>query len=129
MADAPSEKKRILVVEDDAALSMALSVKLKEAGFEVFIASDGETGFRMAEEKRPDLILLDLILPRKNGFKFMEEARSKIDLKNLPVVVLTNLESSYDIERALTLGATAYLVKANYSLSEVAKKIIQIFAK
>ena len=119
-------EKRILVVEDDSSLAQTISAKFKDAGFDVFIATDGESGLRMAEEKKPDLILLDLILPRMNGFKFMEEAKSKMEINSIPIVVLTNLESSFDIEKVLSLGARAYLVKANYSLAEVIKKVQQI---
>ncbi len=128
MAGIPT-KKRILIIEDDSSLAETISMKIKEAGFDVFIATDGESGLRMAEEKKPDLILLDLILPRKNGFKFMEEAKPKMEINTIPIVVLTNLESSFDIERALALGARAYLVKANYSLMEVARKVQQILSE
>ncbi len=121
-------KKKILVVEDDPSLGLALSGRLEAEGFETYLSGDGETGFRMMEEKKPDLILLDLILPRKNGFKFMEEKQVKAELALIPVMVLTNLESSFDIEHALSLGARAYLIKANYSLSEVIKKVLQILA-
>ena len=127
MADT-TKKKKILVIEDDASLGTALCDRFQESGFEALLSVDGETGLRMAEDKKPDLILLDIILPRKNGFQFMEEIKQKTELASIPIVALTNLESSFDIEHALSLGARAYLVKTNYSLSEVVRKIQQILA-
>lgn len=120
--------KKILTVEDDPALAGALSEKLKEAGFEVFLASDGEAGLKAAEREKPALLVLDLILPRKSGFEVLEELRDKEAFRFLPVLILTNLESPYDIERASAFGIKAYLVKANYSLSEIVKKIEEILA-
>ena|SRR3989344_2618835 len=120
--------KKILIIEDDAPLATALAERLKADGFEIFLAVDGETGFRMVEEKMPDLLLLDLVLPRKHGFQILEELKARSELKNIPVMVITNLESGQDIERALAYGVKAYLVKANYSLDEVAKKVKQIIS-
>ena len=97
--------------------------------FELISAYDGQSGINMAEERMPDLIILDLILPRKNGFEVLEEFKKNPNLEKTPVIVLTNLESSQDIERALSLGAYTYLVKANYSLESIFEKIKEIFDK
>jgi len=120
--------QKILIIEDDPSLSEALAKKMKGEGFESFVSSDGETGFRMIEEKLPDLILLDLILPKKNGFQILEDLAKRPDLGDIPVVVLSNLESAYDIERVSSFGVKGYLVKANYSLDEVVKKVRAILA-
>src|SRR3989338_4483124 len=123
------DKKTIVIVEDDAALNKALSQMLEEEGFAVASAVDGETGLRLIEEKKPDLVVLDIVLPRKSGFEVMEELASKDGLKSIPVVVLTNLESSNDVNRMLELGVKSFLVKTNYSLEEVVGKIKEILEK
>src|SRR3990167_2885038 len=106
--------KKVLIIEDDTALAENLSNTIKAGGMEVFVCHDGEAGFRQAEDKKPDLILLDLVL-QKNP-----------ELKSIPVIVLTNLESPHDIEKASSFGIKAYLVKANYTLAEILKKIKEV---
>ena len=86
-------------------------------------ALDGEIGLRLAKTKKPDLILLDLILPKINGFDVLKQLKEDPDTKEIPVIVLTNLEGMQDIEKVIGLGATTYLIKANYSLVEVMEKI------
>lgn len=115
--------KKILFIEDEAALQRAATQILTESDFEVLAALDGEIGLHMAQEELPDLILLDLILPKKDGFTVLKELKEDERTKQIPVIVLTNLEGSGDVERALELGATTYLVKTNYKLEEVVEKI------
>jgi len=86
-------------------------------------ALDGEVGLRLAKEKKPDLILLDLILPRVHGFDVLKKLKEDKETKEIPVIVLTNLEGIGDVDKALEMGATTYLVKAQYSLEEVVDKI------
>ena len=88
-------------------------------------AMDGEEGFRLAKSEQPDLILLDLILPKLNGFEVLKRLKEEKATEDIPVIVLTNLEGMGDVEKALELGAMTYLVKANYSLEEVLQKIKQ----
>lgn len=118
--------KKILILEDDAALTKTLSEILGKKGFEVLNAADGETGIKVIKEKKPDLIVLDIILPRKSGFEVMKELSADDELKKIPVLVLTNLEASQEVDRMMELGARSYLVKANYSLEEVVKKIKEL---
>ncbi len=92
-------------------------------GFEIKTAFDGQAGLELAKEYKPDLILLDLILPKMDGFTVLEELKKDQSTKDIPVIVLTNLEGTSDVEKVLELGATTYLVKANYDLSEVVAKI------
>ncbi len=92
-------------------------------------ALDGETGVRLAKTKRPDLILLDLVLPRMHGFDVLKILKQDPLTKEIPIIVLTNLEGVEDVEKALNLGATTYLVKANYSLEEVLEKIRKILGE
>jgi len=115
--------KKILFVEDEEALQRAMGDMLESGGYTVLKALDGEAGLAMAKKEIPDLILLDLVLPKKNGFEFLEEIKKDASAKNIPVIVLTNLECSAEVERALSLGATTYLVKANYKLDELLAKI------
>src|SRR3989338_1976412 len=115
--------KKILCVEDEEALQQAMGKMLEQHNYNVLKALDGEIGLKVAQKEMPDLILLDLILPKKNGFEVLEELKNDQATKNIPVIVLTNLEGSAEVERALSLGATTYLVKANYNLNDVLAKI------
>jgi len=118
--------KKILFIEDESTIQKAISRYLEQEGYKVKNALDGEIGLKSAKEIKPDLILLDLILPKKDGFDVLRELKKDESTKNIPVIALTNLEESDNIEKVLALGATAYLIKANYSLEEIAKKIKQI---
>ena len=115
--------KKILFIEDEAVLQKTVSDFLISRNYEVHQALDGETGLRLAKEKKPDLVLLDLIMPRKNGFEVLESLKKDPETAHIPVIVLTNLEGTEEVERALSGGATTYLVKANYSLEEVLQKV------
>ena len=119
--------KKILLVEDEAALRKTLGTILKQEGYKMVLAADGETGLRMAKTKKPDLILLDLILPKIHGFDVLTQLKSDPSTKQIPVIVLTNLEKIEDIEKAIEMGATTYLIKARYSLEEVVEKVRKIF--
>lgn len=120
------DKKRILIIEDETTLQRALSEFLTTEGFEVLNASDGEEGLDMAKTKNPDLVLLDIILPKKDGYEVLSEIKKDERTDHIPVVLLTNLEAAEDVERAFNAGATTYLVKSNYKLEEVVKKIKEI---
>ena len=115
--------KKILFIEDEEAMQRAMGDALESNGYQVMKALDGEEGFASAVRNLPDLILLDLIIPKKNGFEVLADLKKDPATKNIPVIVLTNLEGSADVERALSLGATTYLVKANYNLNDVLTKI------
>jgi DNA-binding response OmpR family regulator len=118
--------KKILFIEDDPGLQKALCEALKDAGHEVISALDGEEGLRIAQRDIPDLVLLDLILPKKDGFEVLREIRGDSRTASVPVIVLTNLEGSSEVQKALEHGATAYLVKTNYQLSEVIEKVREV---
>lgn len=115
--------KKILFIEDESALQEALTHVLEEAGYAVVSALDGEIGMRVAQEEKPDLILLDLILPKKDGFDVLKALKEGPITKEIPVIILTNLAGEEHIERALALGATTYLIKTNYRVEEVVEKI------
>lgn len=115
--------KTILFIEDEQALQRTMGVALQKGGYEVLQALNGEDGLRIAKEKHPDLILLDLILPRIDGFGVLKQVKEESVTEDIPVIVLTNLESADDVDKALELGATTYLVKANYNLEDVLGKV------
>jgi len=115
--------KTILFVEDESALQKTFGDILQQEGYEMISALDGEIGLRLAKENRPNLILLDLILPKIHGFDVLKKLKEDNETKEIPVIVLTNLEGLEDVEKALELGATTYLVKTQYSLEEVVQKI------
>jgi len=115
--------KKILFIEDESALQKTFGDILKNKGHGVLKALDGESGLRSAQGERPDLILLDLILPKMDGFEVLKELKENEETKNIPVIILTNLEETEDIQKALELGATTYLVKSSYTLEEVVNKI------
>jgi two-component system phosphate regulon response regulator PhoB len=118
--------KKILFIEDESALQKTFGEILKQEGYEMTPALDGEIGLRLARTQRPDLILLDLILPRVNGFEVLKKLKEDGATKDIPVIVLTNLEGVGDVDKAIELGATTYLVKAQYSLEEVVEKIKKV---
>ena len=118
--------KRLLIIEDDAVLQKALSSYLTTENFEVLCAGDGEAGIAMAKSEKPDLILLDIVLPKKDGYQVLQEVKANEETKHVPIVLLTNLGSISDVEKALEMGATTYLVKADYKLEEVTAKIKEI---
>lgn len=115
--------KTILFIEDESALQKTFGEILRQEGYEMTSALDGETGLRLAKEKKPDLILLDLVLPRVHGFLVLKQLKTDPETKDIPVIVITNLEGIEDVDRAIELGATTYLVKAQYTLAEVVEKI------
>lgn len=117
------EKKIILIVEDDEVLLRALYVFFHESEYTIATATDGETAMAMTQRLKPDLILLDLLLPKMDGFSFLELIKSMKELKDIPVVVLSNLGDESDIKRAKALGAQDYYTKADIDLEDLSNKI------
>lgn len=115
--------KKILIIEDEAALQKTIGDVLKQEKYRIVSAMDGEAGVKAAQTEKPDLILLDLVLPKMHGFEVLKTLKADEATKDIAIIVLTNLESMGDIEKALEMGATTYLVKASYTLEEVVQKI------
>ncbi len=115
--------KTILIIEDDKFLRELMSKKLSREGYKVLEAVDGEAGLQKAKEEKPDLILLDLILPGINGFEVLVKMKSEKSLSEIPVIILSNLGQTEDVEKGTRLGATDYLVKAHFTPSEIAEKV------
>ena len=115
--------KHILFIEDESALQKTFGEVLRQEGYQVISAMDGEEGLRLAQTEKPDLILLDLVLPKLHGFEVLKKLKEDKNTESIAVIVLTNLESTGDVEKAVQLGAKTYLVKANYDLEDVLKKV------
>lgn len=122
-----STKASILLVEDDSFISGMYQTKLKNMGYGVEVASDGEAAAsRIAQDPLPDLVLLDVVLPKKDGFEILEELRANARTKDLAVILLTNLGQKPDVERGVKLGADDYIIKAHYTPSEVMEKVEKV---
>jgi len=118
------QKKKILIVEDDRALQNALVEILSKEGYETVSAFDGEEGIQKAKTEKPDLVLLDLILPKKDGYEVLAEIK-KDQSDDIPVLILTNLEEIDNVQKALDLGARTFMVKSDFSLKDIIEKIKQ----
>ena len=113
----------ILLIEDEEMLANMYETKFKNEGFNIRKALDGETGLKLAAELKPDIILLDIIMPKLDGFSVLKKIKENDKIKNVPVILLTNLGQDEDIKKGQTLGATGYLVKANLTPIEVVNKV------
>ena len=116
-------KGKILFIDDDNFLRKVYQAELKDKGFDVFLAVDGEDGLQKVSELQPDIVILDLIMPKKSGFEVLADLQQSDETRNIPVVVLSNLAQSDDQKRALDLGAVDYLIKDNTTLDIIAEKI------
>ena len=114
---------KVLIVEDEDVLALVLEEKFQNEGYTVEIAKDGEAALMSADKFRPDIILLDLILPKKGGVDVLSELKDNVELKSTPVIVLSNLEGDEIIKKALDLGAEDYFVKTQHPIGEVLEKV------
>jgi len=121
-----NKKNMILMIEDNMFLRKLYRDKLDRAGFGFIEATNGIEGINKTMTEKPDLVMLDLLLPRKNGFDVLAEIKQNKDTKGIPVIVLSNLAQEMDIKEAMKLGADGYLVKSEVRLSEVVDKIKKI---
>lgn len=118
------KNKMVLIVEDDQVLLRVLYLFLKRrSGYTIATASDGDTALKMAQRLKPNVILLDLIIPKMDGFSVLKSLKADPKMKDIPVVVLSNLGDTGDIDKAKDLGAIDYFVKANTDLSVILEKI------
>ncbi|MBI5732078.1 MAG: response regulator [Candidatus Magasanikbacteria bacterium] len=114
---------KIVLVEDDSFLSDIYKTKLELEGFKVMVAGDGEKGLKLIQTKTPNLIILDILLPKMDGFAILETIKKDENLKKIPVILLTNLGQNEEVRKVFSLGAVDYLIKAHYKPSEVVEKI------
>lgn len=129
MSPARKAKPTVLLVEDDTFLSGMYVKKLNIEGFDVQLASDGEEGLRETKAVLPDIVLLDIVLPKMDGFHVLEGIKKDEKTKKIPVILLTNLGQKEDVDRGLTLGAADYLIKAHFMPSEVVDKVKKLINK
>lgn len=125
----PETKNKILIIEDEADLLELYTLQFESEGFFVTSATKGEEGLKLASQEKPDIILLDVILPKMDGFKVLKKLKGNSATKDIPVVMLTNLGGQQDEEEGKKLGALDYLIKANYTPVELAKKVQRYLAK
>jgi CheY-like chemotaxis protein len=115
--------KKILIIEDEEILLDLLEKKLKNLGYDVFVARDGEAGLKVMRERVPDLILLDIIMPKMGGFEVMEEMKKEEKLKDIPVIIISNSGQPVELDRAKKLGAKDWLIKTEFDPQEVIEKV------
>ncbi len=123
------KSQKIVLVEDDEILSKILHAELTDVGFEVSQAFDGEAGLELVRSNRPGLVLLDIILPKKQGFEVLEELKKSPDTERIPIIILTLLGEDEDIKKGIRLGADDYLVKSSHAVAEIVEKVKNFFAK
>ena len=114
-----AKKPLILVVEDEPSYQHVYQMKLESAGFDVLTASNGEEAVFLCKDHQPDLILLDLIMPVKDGFSTLEDLRKGGSCTKTPIIVTSNLSQDEDIDRAMQLGATDYFIKSNVAIGDI----------
>ena len=124
-----AEGFKILVVEDDNFLRDLLARKLGQENCQFIAAIDGENALKLIDENKPSIVLLDLILPGIDGFEVLNKIKQNPEIKDIPVVILSNLGQDSDIQKAKELGADDFLIKANFSIDEVISKIKELIAK
>ncbi len=115
--------KKILIIEDEELLYNLLQRKLSEEGYETSVAKDGVEGMQMMKEMKPDLILLDIVMPNKNGFEVMDEMQADERLKHIPIIVISNSGQPVEIDKAKDLGAKDWLIKTEFDPQEVIEKV------
>jgi DNA-binding response OmpR family regulator len=118
-------KTKVLIIDDDDYIVKALGDHLSRKGYEIHVATDGEEGLEAVRRKEPDLVLLDIVMPRKDGIALLKNLKENEDTQQIPVIMITNLESKDTLEEMNRLGISAIMVKANYGLVEVIDMIEQ----
>lgn len=120
-----ADQTKVLIVEDDKFLSELISTKLTKEGFNIVLATDGESGLQKAVSEKPNIVLLDIMLPGKSGFEVLEGIKKHTDatVAAIPVIILSNFGQESKVQQGLALGAKDYLVKANFTTGEIVEKI------
>lgn len=117
------KQKKIMIVEDDAFVMDIYKLKLTQDGYDVMLAADGSEAVEKLKSAKPNLILLDIQMPKMSGLEVLEKIKKDDNLKNIPVILLTNLSQKAEITKGLELGANDYLIKSHFTPSEVLSKI------
>ncbi|MBU0722107.1 response regulator [Patescibacteria group bacterium] len=119
------DRKKILIIEDDNMINSMYKTRFEAEGFEVFVADNGGIGLELAKTEKPDIIILDVILPQLDGFSVLDQIKKDKTTKNIQVIMLTNLGTEEDKEKGKAMGAFDYLVKASLTPGQVSEKIKQ----
>lgn len=120
---------KVLIAEDEDVLRRMYAKKFKTEGFEVFEAVNGVETIEMVKKNKPDIVLLDIIMPLVDGFSILKKMKEDNSLKNIPVILLTNLAQEPDVKEGLKLGAVDYLVKTNFTPAQIVEKVRKILKK
>lgn len=123
------KNKTLLIIEDDEVLLRAMYLFLRKTNYIIATATDGESGLKIAERLKPDLVLLDMVLPKMNGLDVLRNLKAGKNTKNIPVIIVSNLDSMAEIKMAKDLGAVEYFIKANSKIGEIYKYIEKILVK
>ena len=121
--------KNILLIEDNPFLIDIYTTKLKEVGFKVKVAKDGQAALDFLSQQKPDLLILDIVLPNIDGWEILREIKNQDQFKDLPIIVLSNLGQKQEVTKGLKLGATKYLIKADYTPTEIVEEIKKTIEK
>jgi DNA-binding response OmpR family regulator len=121
-------KKKIVLIEDDQILLKALNMELLKQGYEILSSIDGQNGLALVKKEMPDLIILDLVLPKMHGFNVLEMLKVDANTRKIPVIILSNLGQIDDVKKGIKLGAEDYYIKASTDLSDLSKKIKKLLA-
>lgn len=121
-----SAKAHVLLVEDDVFLASIYQKKFEMEGYKISVAENGEKGLADAKKKKPDIILLDILLPKMDGFTVLQNLKADATTKDIPIILLTNLGQKDDVEKGLEAGASDYLIKAHFKPSEIVDKVKKI---
>jgi len=123
-----NENILVLLVEDDTYLSQIYQKKFEMEGFKICTADNGEKGLSEAKKKKPNVVLLDILLPKMDGFAVLEKLKADPETKKIPVILLTNLGQKEDVDKGLEVGAADYLIKAHFKPSEVVEKVKKVLS-
>jgi two-component system alkaline phosphatase synthesis response regulator PhoP len=123
------DKQKILIIEDEKTLLEAIAKKLQVENYQTYTAMDGEEGLVKVKENKPDLILLDILMPKVDGFEVLESLNKDPDLAKIPVIIISNSGQPVEIERAMSLGVKDYLIKAEFDPEEVVAKVRNVLEK
>ena len=117
------KQKKIIIIEDDEFLADIYSTELSQKGYEAAVFGDGEKGFQAIIREKPDLVILDILLPKTDGYEILKKIRDNTLIKKIPVILLTNLSRKEDVDRGLSLGANDFMIKAHFTPTEVLKVV------
>lgn len=123
------QKKTVLLIEDEPALQEAVKIKLEKEGIEVLAAGTGEKGLQILEEKKPNLVWLDVLLPGINGLEVLRRIRENTKIKDLPVVVVSVSSGQEKIKQAFSMNVIDYIIKSEYTLDDIVKKVKDILGQ